>query len=168
MKRLLFALSFGAVAALVGCQDSNITSPISAAPSVSTQLVKPLPIDYVIPLRGRLANPMKGKSPIEIDGEIAVSLRQIPVECAWSIFDVSTQALADLRPADTKGIIWKIYGAAIDGLLFEVEGRLEKTYLLHGRKDGMTLHVTLVITREDVVLDSMWLELSHVLQAKTL
>lgn len=151
---------------VLGCQEGGTSDSLPA--STTTQPARILPVDRVIPLIGSLTNPGKGSRFIEIDGELVVSVNEIPGNCAWTLVEVNIQARAELKPAKDKGPIWRISGSSKDEVLFEVAGHLEKQFVLQGRNDGMTLHVSLDITGEDATLDGLWLSLPGASPTKTL
>lgn len=151
---------------VLGCQDPPTSDSLPASSS-TLQLARILPVDQIFPLHDRLADPGKGKPLIEIDGDIALSMREIPGDCSWTLVEANILASAELKPAKDKGSTWNIYGTSRDQVLFEVAGYLEKSYAVHGRRDGMTLHISLNITGEGATFDRMWLELPNG-QAKSL
>ena len=170
MKNVACVLAMVVAASVVGCRDTDsvtnflpITNP---SPAMTPSTAKPmdiLPVDFVVPLRGVLLTPGTGtEGLVEVDGQITIRMNEIPVEsvmCPWVRFALVLHTNGSLRPLGIKEPVWEVRGRSSDEVLFEVQGHLDKTYVLQGRSDGMTLHVRLLITREDVTLDGMSLEL---------
>jgi len=160
MKCSIFIFSAAASAFVLGCQDTTVTDPLPVAHQSAVHRAKILPIDRIIPLTGRLENPGKGSPFMVIRGELSVTVTEIPEECAWTRCEVTIQASAELRPFKFQGPIWRVYDNSKNEVFYEVQAELEKAYVLQNRKDGMALHVKLVVTRDGVELENMWLELS--------
>jgi hypothetical protein len=115
-----------------------------------------------------LENPGTGSPFIVIRGELSVTVTEIPGDCAWTRSEVRIQASAELKPFKLQEPTWRVYGNSTNEVFYEVQAELEKTYVLQNRKDGMALHVRLVVTREGVELENMWLELSDIGPARNL
>jgi hypothetical protein len=163
MKCSIFIVSAAASAFVLGCQDTTVTDPLTVAHQSAVHRAKILPIDHIILLTGRLENPGTGSPFIVIRGELSVTVTELPAElpagCAWTRSEVRIQASAELKPFKLQKPTWRVYGNSTNEVFYEVQAELEKTYVLQNRKDGMALHVRLVVTREGVELENMWLEI---------
>lgn len=166
MKRSMFVLAIVVVSFVSGCRDTDsVTNPLHV-PASTTKRMDIQPVDFVVPLRGILPMPGEGDGlPVEVDGQIIIRMSEMPAEpmaCVWTRFALVLHANGSLRPLGKSAPVWEVTGRSSDELLFEVQGRLDKAYVLQGRSDGMTLHVRLLITREDITLDGMSLQLPKV------
>lgn len=167
MKHSTFVLAVCISSLQLGCQDSDITDSVNRPGSEAVSLAKILPIDYVFPLSDNLLVPGIPKSFMEIKGELAITITEIPIECGWTLFDVRVLAFAELRPANSKDPVWTISKVSNDNVLFEMEGQLKKSYTISGRRDGLALQITLLISREHVTLGGMRLVLPNVAPVST-
>jgi hypothetical protein len=169
MKHTMFVLAIVVTAFVVGCQDNHITGPAPEGQAVVDRLSKNVPV-RVIPINAILREPGQFHSFIQIVGQVSytaeASQRDPVPPLPQSVLVLSLSLSAELSPFGTEKPLWSIAGSSHDELAIsdshDSPYRLQKTYKIESRNDGMLLEVSFEIGEKDVAVTEMSLQLPKV------
>lgn len=174
MKTLIINFVVLIALSLVGCQENQITDPILDSNSNKTSVQE----DYkygTISLQRMLTDPQPvGNSYYYINGQIDYKHRLITtnpvVDPTQNHFALNLNIVADLsyycsvcpysEEDDLAGFI-DIGTEELVPITGHFSSRLEKTFKIQGRDDGMVLKCRFQITTGGVELSAMWLALEN-------
>lgn len=172
MKTLFVKFIVIAVLILIGCQENQITDPVSNA----TSNIDQSKVEYsqnVISLQGILNDPHPvGNSFYSINGQIQFKTALVNsnpmLPLSQRHFSVQLNVNADLRyfcsvcPPLEEDNLAGFIASNTDDLVPVTEhfySELEKTFKIYGREDGMVLKCRFFITTRTLELSAMWLAL---------
>ncbi len=160
MKKFSFVVAIVASALVIGCQEGNMTNPISNDLSASglPMFSRPngsLPdgsYDFKVQLSLHPAEAANGE--YEVAGSIQYILSQSGEETYELALVVS--GTADHLQNGNSG---SFYGESIDFVSLREKGfvKVEKSYPIQGLDEPAKLQITFVVTETEVTVEKMWL-----------
>jgi len=152
------------LAAIIGCQDPSVTTPVTTPDASVLMKPKPQPAGDMILLDGILRIPGRTLNAFaSIKGEVRYSLMSTPYRGVYRI-DLNLATNATIVPEGERRTVWNAAGESHDQLFVSEEGiaLLEKFYAIEGARDRMILHVRFLLTSDGIGLSGMWLEMPKV------
>lgn len=161
MKKFSFVVALVVSALVLGCQDSNMTNPISndfsgqSAPVFSRPSGSSLPdgsSEFKVQLNPRPAEAANGG--YEVTGNVQYILMQSGDE-TYELALVAHGSAENLH----NGNSGSFYGESIDWVSFGEKGfvELEKTYPIDGVDELVSLHIRYTVTQSAVVINKIWM-----------
>lgn len=176
MKNLIISLVVSTFLFVIGCQENNITDPV--ANKMVDKVQAGIPEAYLqgmIPLNNVLSDPYPiGNSFYRINGQIEYELRTIYTDpappAAQRYLSIYMEIDADLKyfctvcpPSEEdelSGFITEVTESFVP-IGSNTVSRLEKTFRIQGREDGMVLKVKFSVSNDKIEINAMWLALPN-------
>jgi hypothetical protein len=160
MKRFSFVVAVVVSALVLGCQDSNMTNPISndfagaKAPAFSRPNGS-LPdgsYDFKVQLNSRPAEAANGEY------EVTGSVQYVLVQSGDETYELAlvTRGTAEHLQNGSSG---SFYGESIDYVTMPGKGsaKVEKSYVIEGLDQALKLHISFAVSETEVTVEKMWL-----------
>ena len=164
MKILFFSFVVFFFLLIIGCQENQITAPITTGEIEKASSFDETSTLGNIPLEGQLQDPNDPSNYFTINGMIQYEHKIIqrdpipPVPQYYISVNLSVQATIkdDDLPVEVEGIV---NSTSEDLVYVSEEGIyiLEKYYEVSGLTNGMVLYLRFLVTTDGIGLNSMWL-----------
>jgi len=161
MRTLSFVVAIVVSALVLGCQDSNMTNPISSDVSGkhAAAFARPngsLP-DGSYDFKQQL---YIGQSDGVNNGfEVSGSIQYILVQSGDQTFELALVVRGSAEKLYEKGVSGTIYGESMDYLTLDGKqpAQIEKSYVIQGLDALISLHISFSVSETDVTVEKMWL-----------
>lgn len=161
MRNLSFVVAIAVSALVLGCQDNNMTNPISsnASGNHAAAFARPngsLPdgaVDFKEQLYLGLADGVNNGF------EVSGSIQYILVQSGDQTFELALVVRGTAEKLYEKGASGTIYGESMDYITLDGKqpAQVEKSYLIVGLDGLISLHVAFSVSETDVTVEKMWL-----------
>ncbi len=160
MKRFSFVVAIVVSALVLGCQDSNMTNPISndfagaGVPSFSRPNSS-LPdgsYDFKVQLNSRPAEAANGEY------EAMGSIQYILVQSGDETYELALVTRGTVEHLQN-GNSGSFYGESIDEVTIPSKGyaKVEKSYVIEGLDQALKLYFSFAVSETEVTVERMWL-----------
>jgi len=161
MKKIFGGIFILSLFLLLSCKDNSLNNPVSPDQGTvqkSTENLKTgdIQLDRV------LAVPGITESYYQLNGSIGYDEDIFPANMSTSTLkpDINLKLSLDgklVNPDDVKNDVWDVVGNSDEELHVSQEGIvvLNKAYQIHGRKDGLELVCTFIVTTNGVGLNNV-------------
>lgn len=160
MKKFSFLVAIVVSALVLGCQDNNMTDPISSNLSESSLPTFSRPngtlpdgsYDFKVQLSPRPAEAANGEY------EVAGSVQYILVQSGDETYELALVASGTANHLQN-GNSGSFYGESIDYVSLSGKGfaKVDKSYPIHGLDEPLKLQITYLVTQTEVTVEKIWL-----------
>lgn len=160
MKRTASILAAIIAAALVGCQESNVTAPSATSLPGANPLSKAAPSSNsnIITLQSILFDAGKAGQ-YSVSGQVKYGLTQLPI-MREELFDVELNTQAKVKQEGSLERGWTVNDKCSErvNLTYQTSARVDKWYFLQGGPNSLYLHVRFDVTATTVSVISISIE----------